>query len=174
MRFSTRVTALAIMVSLPATAHAQSKCMAQAEAAALFSFALPELIDTVADKCSNALPPQAYLRNQGAGLVKRYRAEAAPAWPQAKAAFLKTMGSDDKNAVELFNALPDDTVKTLIGTSLAAAVGGDVKPENCGNIDRIAGSLAPLSLSQLSTLFLGIIIMADKKKDSSLKICPAG
>ena len=61
----------------------------------------------------------------------------------------------------------------LIATALASVVADDIKPENCDNIDRIAGSLAPLSLTQLSTLFTGIIVMADGKKDSSLKICPA-
>lgn len=168
-----RAAALALMVSVPAAAQTSKPCVTQAEANALFSFALPELLDTAAKQCTASLPADAFLRARAPAMVQRYRAEAAPSWPSAKTAFFKSMGEKDEKVVKMFDALPDETIRTLMGAGMAAVVGDDIKGENCESIDQIASSLAPLTLSQLSTLFTSIVIMADKKKSNSLKICPA-
>ena len=154
-----------------AAAQVPSKCLTEPEAAALFEYAMPELLDSVAKKCGPALPSQAFLPNQASQLVTRYRASAAPKWPTAKAAMIKAAGGEEKTD-KIFNALPDDTLKTLLTAGVAAAITGDIQPTSCARIDKLTAALAPLPPSNVSQIIVQIVALeSEKKKSSKLMIC---
>ena len=168
---SAAVLALAATSSM-AAAQASPKCLTEPEASALFEYAMPELLDSVAKKCGPALPSQAFLSTQAAQLVTRYRASAAPKWPTAKAAMIKAAGGDEEKTDKIFNALPDDTLKSLLTAGVAAAITGDIQPTSCVRIDKLTAALAPLPPSNVSQIIVQIVALeSEKKKSSKLMIC---
>lgn len=160
-------------LSVPASAHAQAQasCMTEAEAAALFSYSLPEMLNTIVNKCSGKLPADSFLASKGTALVASYRSSVATDWPLAKAAFLKTGGSHDPDGARILAEMPDDALKAMVGTALNVVVGKDIKPADCPKIDSIVAALAPLPISNISSLLIGIMGLAGSK-DETFRICP--
>jgi hypothetical protein len=68
--------------------------------------------------------------------------------------------------------MPDDALKALVGTALNVVVGNDIKPADCPKIDSIVAALAPLPISNISTLLVSIMGLAGSGKDEQFKICP--
>ena len=169
---SAAVLGLAATSSM-AAAQAAPKCLTEPEATALFEYAMPELLDSVAKKCGPALPAQAFLSTQATQLVTRYRASAAPKWPTAKAAMIKAAGGGEEEKTDkIFNALPDDTLKSLLTAGVAAAITGDIQPTSCARIDKLTAALAPLPPSNVSQIIVQIVALeSEKKKSSKLMIC---
>jgi hypothetical protein len=174
MRLFTRSAAVLALAgtSSMAAAQAPSKCLTEPEAAALFEYAMPELLDSVAKKCGPALPSQAFLSTQATQLVTRYRASAASKWPTAKAAMIKAAGGEAEKTDKIFNALPDDTLKSLLTAGLATAITGDIQAAKCSRIDKLTAALAPLPPSNVSQIIVQIVALeSEKKKSSKLMIC---
>jgi hypothetical protein len=174
LRIGTGLAALALSANAQAQAEAKrvSPCMMEAEAVALFSFALPEMLDTVASKCAKTLPPTSFIATRAPALVASYRTTSAANWPLAKAAFFKSAGEDDADATKILAAMPDDALKALVGTALTVIVGNDIKPADCPKIDTVVASLAPLPMTNISTLLVGLISLAGSgKDDDKFKIC---
>ena len=146
IRIGTALAALALSANAQAQAQAKrtSPCMTEAEAVALFNFALPEMLDTVAAKCAKARPPTSFIATRAPALVASYRTASPANWPLAKAAFFKSAGEDDAEATKILTAMPDDALRALVGTALTVIVGNDVKPADCPKIDTVVASLAPL------------------------------
>jgi hypothetical protein len=153
---------------------AEGPCLTQPEATAIFNYALPEMLASISKKCAAALPPKAFLTSQANQYVARYRTSAAANWSTAKAAFVKVAGADEKEG-KILAALPDDTLKSLLGTGIGTAVTGDVNPADCPQIDRIVAALAPLPLTNISTIFVEILSLDGKKpgKKHDFRICEA-
>lgn len=161
--------------SLPVATMAQEAkpCMSAAEAQGLVTFALPDLIDTVAKSCKPTLAPTAYLTRSGAEMVARYRTTADSSWPVAKAAIVKIAGKDGA----MMAALPDEATKALIGAGISTELGKSVKPQSCQMVSDVLEQLSPLPPQNMSNL-LGIILQAVgnsqklNKPGSSFSICP--
>lgn len=169
--FGAVLAALSIPANLHAQAQTQAACMTEAEATALFSYALPEMLNTVANKCAKTLPASSFLASKGTALVASYRSSVATDWPLAKAAFLKSAGPDDSDGARILAEMPDDALKALVGTALNVVVGSDIKPANCPKIDSIVAALAPLPISNISSLLVSIMGLAGGK-DEKFQICP--
>ena len=72
MNWGLKLGAALAALTLPASAFAQtasSSCLTEEEATAFFSYALPEMLDTVAGKCATALPASSFLRQNSKTLV---------------------------------------------------------------------------------------------------------
>lgn len=150
--------------------------MTSAEANSLISFALPDIIAGIVNQCKPHLPAKSYFVQSGDTLVARYRTLAEPAWPGAKKAMFKLMG-DNPMAGMLSDATADKMMQEMLAAGIAQGIGGDVKPEDCGSIDQITETLAPLPPENTAKL-LGLVIAMDggKGKASGKKppfnICP--
>ena len=77
---------------------AEPVCLTQAEATSLVAYALPQAINGTAKRCSAVLPAGAFLRQHGSELATRYAGQKDKYWPQAKPAFMKTLGADGGDA----------------------------------------------------------------------------
>lgn len=173
MKLNSVMTFLA-MFSVPALAHAQtnSACVSRAEANALFVTTLPDLIDGVRNKCAPSLPSSAFLPSQGRALVERYRASSPGDWSSARKAFLKMGGGDDEAGTKFVTALPDETLKTVLGTAFAVVVANDIKPGDCGQIDRFVAALSPLPPANIAEIITGLIVLAGNKPNNKFRVCP--
>lgn len=173
-RIGAGLAALALSTNAQAQAEAKrvSPCMTEGEAVALFSFALPEMLDTVANKCAKALPSTSFISTRAPALVASYRTTSDANWPLAKTAFFKSAGEDDAEASKILAAMPDDALKALVGAALNVIVGKDIKPADCPKIDSVVAALAPLPITNISTLLVGLISLAGSgKDDDKFKIC---
>ncbi len=167
-----------ISVAMPtlATAQTASQCLTAKEAHGLISFALPDIITSVSNKCAPTLGPDGYLSRSGKNLASRYRPSAATSWPTAKLAMRKFMDAD----TSFLDNLPDDALKGFLAAGISTAVVKDIKPAKCGDIDRIARVLAPLPAENMSQL-VGIVLelsarppaqAAVAKTKAPFSICP--
>lgn len=167
-----RTTAAMIAIALPvASTQAATPCMQPAEAQALITSFLPDMIRGLRDVCKDSLPAEAFLVRSGATLADRYEAEAKSAWTAGRAAAVKLSGEED-----IFNRLDDESMRKTFGAVIAGEIAKDVKPKDCGTIDSVLQALEPLPPANMSTL-IGTVLQAvgnDKKqKRGKFPICPA-
>ena len=169
--------ALAFAIPAVATAQTAKQCLTPKEAQGLISFALPDTITSLSSKCAPSLGPDGYLTRSGKDLSDRYRTAAVPSWPSAKLALRKFVDSDS----DFMNAIPDEALKGFFGAAVSTAIVKDVKPEQCGDIDRVMKLLAPLPPENMSQL-VGILLeigarpkaqAAAAKTKAPFSICPA-
>lgn len=175
MRSSMKFAGALALLATSSMAHGQGNaaCLTEQEATALFDYALPELLDSVAKECHASLPKEAFLQTQASQFVAKYRTSAARNWPLAKAAFIiKAAGPEDK-ADKILAAVPDDALKSLVSAGLGAAMTGDIKPAQCPRIDKLVAALAPLPASNVSQIIVQLMAMDGDKpgKSSDFRIC---
>ena len=161
------------LAALPAMAIAQTPaCMPQREAGALVTFALPTLVERLADRCREVLPPSAYLEANAGALADRYRPDAAAAWPDARRAiaqiFTQFLGQPmpaDMNS---------DLVRTLAEPAMAGLLAKQVSKQDCFVADAAITDAAALSGRDLGRLAVLALTVADRKGNGIagvLKVC---
>jgi hypothetical protein len=171
LKLATALTAIPLSTNAIA-ASTQSPCLTEQEAVAFFSFALPEMLNTVADKCQRSLPTSSFLSAHAKELVASYRTASTSAWPRAKAAFFKLGGEDNSDGAKLLRAMPDDTLKSVVGTAFNVVVGNDRNSADCSKIDSLVAALAPLPISNVATILVSIGGLVGSEKNDSFRICP--
>jgi hypothetical protein len=169
-----KILTAAVLVALPNSVLATEAkpCLTSNEARSLIQVALPDVINTVVDKCKSALPTGAFLTRSGKDMATRYRSTTTGAWPNARLAFLKLAGPSG----EMLKALPDDAAKGLISAGITAAMGDGIKADQCVFIDRAVAALAPLPPENLADLTIVFLEVGNTKRDlsrSPLTLCPA-
>ncbi len=164
---------------LPAQALAQSTrpCLTPKEGQALITFALPDVVTGITDKCAPMAGPSSFLATSGRALASTYRATSNAAWPTARPAIRKLAGENGA----LLDMMPDDAFKSFAGAFAATVVVKQISPERCNDIDRIIRATSPLPPDNMSML-VGIMleILARPTAQAAiatakppLNICPA-
>ncbi|MGF7147853.1 hypothetical protein FHS96_001462 [Sphingomonas zeicaulis] len=163
--------ALALAVSGTAQAAA---CITEPEMEALALHMVPAFLDKSMSVCATTLPIGAYLQTSGRALIRTYRDAAEPTWPLAKAAMAKIANGEGDAGVD-FNAIDDNVMRQLVETGFAASLAEELKPQDCGKINRFAEAIAPLptaNMGKMVALLLEIGLAGDKTM--RLPTCPAG
>jgi hypothetical protein len=164
------VGSFAALCACPALAvDKPPQCLTPVEAEAMMDFALPELLNSVTDKCAAELPKTSFLSTRGKQLAASYRIAAEPRWPAAKAAIAKLGGDDD--AAKIFAAMPDDSIKALMAAAMGVGLTDKLEVAQCSGINDIAASLAPLPPQDLSRLIVSILLVAGKDDSGEFRIC---
>ena len=164
---------------LPAQALAQSTrpCLTPKEGQALITFAFPDVVTGITDKCAPVAGPASFLATSGRALASTYRATSNAAWPTARPAIRKLAGENGA----LLDMMPDDAFKSFAGAFAATVVVKQIAPERCNDIDRIIRATSPLPPDNMSML-VGIMleILARPTAQAAiatakppLNICPA-
>ncbi|MDP9422499.1 MAG: hypothetical protein M3Q19_06635 [Pseudomonadota bacterium] len=171
-----RIGAAMALASLASAAQAQgqSSCLSKAEAKALFAYVLPEVATAIRNKCSTALPANAFLSSGSSEMVGRFRANAEGRWPLAKAAMMKMMAEEEPNGAKLVNAMPDEGVRALFNAAFTIGMTDMIKEKDCGKVDQFVQTLAPLpapNMVELLILFFEMGSEGDKK--APFAICKA-
>lgn len=158
---------IGLMSNTAQAATASMPCLTEAEATALFTATMPDVIDGIAKKCATALPGTAVLRSGLAPLLDRYRPAAEAAWPQASTAFTKLAGKD-------LEGIDPKLVRPMIGPMVAELVGQELKPVQCPLYNRVIGGLSPLPLPNIADVVIAMFeLKASTGTKSPLAICPA-
>lgn len=166
-----RATALVLSLAVPASAApAQGSCLAPAEAQALLTSFLPDIIRSLADTCRPSLPADAFLVRSGGALADRYAPEARTAWRTGRIAAAKIAGDDD-----LFRKLDDETARKVFAAGVSGEIAKDVKAKDCATVDRVLYALEPLPPANMSML-IGTLMEAvgrdNKPGKGKFPICP--
>jgi len=159
--------------AMPGSAIAQAPhCIPQDQVAALVTFALPTLVERLANRCGPVLPPNAYLTANALALADRYRPDAAAAWPVARRAI------GDLFRQFLGQPMPADMNSELIRQLAEPALGGllakQVSPNDCATADQAITSAAALSgrdLGELAAVALTVVDRKGKGIAGVLSIC---
>jgi hypothetical protein len=169
----------ALVALLPAQAFAQSArpCLTPKEGQALITFALPDVVIGITDKCGPVTGTSSFLATSGRALASSYRATSNAAWPVARPAIRKLAGENG----QLLDLMPDDALKSFAGAFAATAVVKQISPDRCNDIDRVMKVASPLPPENMSML-VGIMLeflarptaqAAIATAKPPLNICPA-
>lgn len=147
-------------------AAAQPVCLTKAEARALLTYSLPQVISGTGKRCQSVLPADSYLRRHGGTLAARYEARKAAYWPDAKAAFLKMSNARDPQLGQFARNLPDESMQPLVDLTVEGMVSQNIRLESCEDIDLAINLLSPLppeNTAGLIALFVEIGAEADRQ-----------
>ena len=169
--------ALAVLLPVEAFAQTARPCLTPKEGQALITFALPDVVIGITDKCGPVTGTSSFLTTSGRALASSYRATSNAAWPVARPAIRKLAGENG----QLLDMMPDEAFKSFAGAFAATAVVKQIPPERCNDIDRVMKATSPLPPENMSML-VGIMleILARPTAQAAiatarppLNICPA-
>lgn len=120
-------------------------CVNSADATALATAFLPELLSALAVRCGAALPPDANLRGNLPGLVNRYRAESDQAYPRAA-------GAIGRIASPQVAGLGPELLRPLVASLIVPLAVGAINAGDCPRIDRAISLLSPLPARNIAGL----------------------
>jgi hypothetical protein len=162
-----------MLAAMPSVALAQAPdCMPQNQAAALVTFALPTLVERLGQRCSEVLPPNAYLVANATALADRYAPDSAAAWPQARRAigmiFQKFLGQPmppDMNS---------DTIRVLAEPTIGSFLAKQINRDDCFIANEAimnARALSGTDVGRLTVLAVSIAERKGKGLAEVLRIC---
>jgi hypothetical protein len=151
-----------MLAAMPSVALAQAPdCLPQPQAAALVTFALPTLVEKLGKRCSEVLPPNAYIVANAMELADRYRPDSAAAWPQARRAigmvFQKFLGQ------QMPPEMNSDMVRTLAEPALGSLLAKQVHREDCFIANEAIMDARAVSGTDVGRLAILAVTIADKK-----------
>ena len=163
--FST-IAALTLL-SFAAPAVAAPRCIERADAEDLITFVLPSLVEIAGATCAATLPAGSPLA-PGSDLAARYRSEAEAAWPGAKTAVGRIT---DRSLLSL---LDDKALRKLLGETVAAKVGKEIRPASCASLDRLMAGLAPLPARNVARVIVALVDLSGRTRGNAvLQLCLA-
>ena len=158
----------------PSPALAQTRCVSTAEAEALTLVTLPAIIRQTGTMCSARVPAASLLRQTRGAFIARYDEAADRAWPTARSAITKLTDPMIQGMLDSAYARP------LLGTLVAPLLVGQIKPQDCGTIDRLVTQLAPLPPRNTASVIVTAVqfLQAEKARGAAvtvpdLPLCPA-
>ena len=165
---------LALMLAVtPSWALAQAPdCMPQRQAAALVTFALPTLVEQVGRRCSEVLPPSAYIVANAGALADRYAPDSAAAWPAARQAigmiFQKFLGQP------MPPEMNSDTIRVLAEPAIGNLLAKQINRNDCFVANEAimdARTVSGTDVGRLAVLALSIAERKGKGLTEVLKLC---
>ena len=166
------VAAIALLSAVQAqAADVAQQCLTRDEIHGMIAFVLPSAITSVAEKCTPALPKDAFLLSRAPQLVSELEPARAASFPMAKSAFMKFGGSADADSMKMMSALPEEALRPLIEMVVAEKITGAIKPESCKDIDRVFATIAPLPGANMIDLVTEALMIAGRK-DDKMRSCP--
>jgi hypothetical protein len=176
-----RMFAPALALTALATATAaqaqQQTCIAAADLGDSVLYAMPIAYDAVSTTCSRQLKRDGFMATGGEAFIAKFRARQDSAWPGAfrmiKTFMAQEGGEASGNDVDMaamIAALPEDSLRPFVDGMVGQMIAGEIKPENCGKIERAIELLDPLPAENYVGLVTFIIELIELKNPS---ICPA-
>jgi hypothetical protein len=176
-----RMFAPALALTALATATAaqaqQQTCIAAADLGDSLLYAMPIAYDAVSTTCSRQLKRDGFMATGGEAFIAKFRARQDSAWPGAfrmiKTFMAQEGGEASGNDVDMaamIAALPEDSLRPFVDGMVGQMIAGEIKPENCGKIERAIELLDPLPAENYVGLVTFIIELTELKNPS---ICPA-
>lgn len=157
------------------TAHAQTDCISEKQANALFVAVLPGVVEALGTQCQAHLPSDARLLNSTETLETSYKPASEAAWPNATEAFAALLGA------KMPKGLDTGIIAPIAGAFTVAAIAEKIDTSDCPVAEKVYAALEPLPPQNIASLLVTLIQQADSRTDSKeetddgppFDICPA-
>lgn len=153
-------------------AQAPAVCLTRGEAESLLLAGMPELLGSIAKRCSATLPAGALLGKGGEALQQSYRDAAREAWPAARTALDKVLRAQGLPT----DGMTDESARAFVQLGAAMLAGERLNGSNCAVVNETLELLQPLPPRSVARL-LSLIGQAGQDatpqgRASRLRICP--
>ena len=167
----------AAVLALVASAQAQAAqtqqaetCLTRPELRGMIAYFMPTVLQSAIDTCSPQLKPDSFLLGRAPKLVGSLEAGRAEAWPMAKQAITKIGNSRTKGSGDMLANLPEEAVGPMINAVIAQELSSEIKPESCGDINRVMTPLEPLPAANMIDLITEALALAGRS-DKKMRLC---
>jgi hypothetical protein len=162
------VLALLSAGQLQAAQVAKTSCMTRGELRGMLTYFMPSVLDSTIAKCKDRLDADSYLIGQAPKLVDTLRAGQAAAWPDAKRAISK-FGEGSRDTAML-DVLPEPVMRPMLEAMVEERLGSSIKPDSCGDISRIMGTLQPLPTANMIE-FMAEALTVIARNEAKMTVC---
>jgi hypothetical protein len=165
------VLALIASAELQAAQTQQAQtCLTRPEVRGMITYFMPSVLQSAIDSCAGQLKPESYLLGRAPTMVEGLEAGRSDAWPMAKQAILKIGNDRAKGSADMLANLPEEAIGPLITAMVVQEVSADIKPKNCGDIDRVLTTLEPLPASNMVDLVTEVLMLGGRG-GRKLQVC---
>jgi len=159
------LSAVLLGAAAPAQAAQGAICLTRPEAESVVQVLLPDVLVAAGGVCAGYIPPQSVLRDPQGPVIMRFRADAAAAWPGARAVVQRLAPP------EMAGLVNNDLLRTVLTAALAPAIAGNIKPADCPTFDRVVNLLSPLPARNIAALLVEFNVLGTKNGKSPIPIC---
>ncbi|MFM7348789.1 MAG: hypothetical protein ACKO01_04800 [Erythrobacter sp.] len=172
------LAALAALASAQAAQAQQQACVAAGDLADAVTYALPLAYDGVRTTCTNRLTRKGFIATRGDAYMDQFRSRQNKAWPGAFRVLKTFMAGEDEgkagtggsDITELIAGMPDTAVRPFVDSLIGQMVAEEIKPADCGKIERGLEVLSPMPADDLGPL-VGFLFEVSGMKNP--EICAA-
>lgn len=163
---ATSLAAFALTCASTAQAATVAKpCLTRTEVRGIMAYFAPTAIRQLGQSCTPFLAASGYLRKNLPSIETRYAAGQDSAWPQARAAIVKFMGSEMKGEFDV-SKLSDSALRPMADEIIAQKLVLKMDPGKCMDAEDIIQALAPINpdimLDVISTV-IGVVARDNAK-----------
>lgn len=174
------LAALAALASAQAAQAQQQPCVAPADLSDAVVYAMPIAFDAARTTCANRLSRSGFMTAKGDAYVAKFRAGQDKAWPGAfrllKAFMAQNKSEEQANGMDIgamLSGMPDDTVRPFVDGLVGQMIAEEIKPADCGKIERGLELISPLPTDNIGGLIAFLVEVADVKNPSVCTAAPA-
>ena len=167
-------SAAMLALSTAQTAQAQQTCYSPDDLADAAVYMMPIAYDSAKSTCAKRLKADGFMARSGDKFIAPFRAKQAKAWPGAFRVMKKQLagrsfsGMSGKDIVAMVSTMPTSAVRPLADGMIGQMIAGEIKPAQCGQIERGMELLSPLPPENIAQLFP---LVADFASLSNFKLC---
>jgi len=164
---------LALLSAGQAQAAATDQCLTRPELRGMIAYVLPSVVNSAATRCSTGAATDSFFASRAPQLLAELEPARVAAFPMARQAFKKFGGDKDRSTMAIFDALPEEVFRPIVEAVVTEKIGGSIKPESCGDIDRIMKTIAPLPSANVTDLLTEVVMVA-ARNDRKMRTCAEG
>ena len=155
-----------------AQAATAKPCISQPELRGMVAYIMPSVMSSVIERCRASLPAGSAMLTRGTQVVTELQAGQSAAFPMARQAFAKFSDDGNKDGADLFQSMPEDTLKPIIESAITKELTASVTVKDCPDIDRVFGTLQPLPASNFVDLITQVMTIATRD-NKQMSVCAA-
>jgi hypothetical protein len=160
-------------------AQAQQSCVAASDVSDMVVYTLPIAYDAARTACSNQFRQDGFIARDGERFIGTFRAKQNTSWPGAfrvMKMFMERQGASGPmggmDMGGLLNTLPDSSIRPVADGIMGQMIAKEIKPKDCGKIERGMELLSPLPADNVGALFSFIAELADLKNPEICSTAP--
>lgn len=158
-------------------AQAQQACIAPTDLGDTMVYAVPIAFDAARTACARQLRSDGFFARGGERFVSGFRARQNAAWPGAfrtmKVLLAEESGkakAGDLDVLRLVQSMPEANLRPFVDGLMGQMIAEEIKPDNCGKIERGMELLSPLPVDNVAGLMGFVVELLGLDKPA---ICPA-
>lgn len=169
--------AFAALASATAGQAQQKTCVNPADLSDAVVYTMPIAFDAARTTCANRLTQNGFMATKGDAYVAKFRGGQDKAWPGAfrilKTFMAQTSQGDAPAGMDIaamLAGMPDATVRPFVDGLVGQMLAEEIKPADCGKIERVLELMSPLPTENVGGLIAFLVEVSDMKNP---EVCTA-